>query len=118
MEITRTRVQLPAEFKELFNPQWRYLVFYGGRGSGKSHSVARSLLLRGRQSRIRILCTRELQKSIKDSVHKLLSDLIEQYGFTDYLVLKDSITNRITGTEFIFLGIRHNVSEIKSTEGI
>lgn len=118
MTLTKTKVQIPIEFKELFNPIWRYLVFYGGRGSGKSHSVARSLLLRGRQQRIRILCTRELQKSIKDSVHKLLSDLIEQYGFTDYIVMKDSITNRITGSEFIFMGIRHNVTEIKSTEGI
>lgn len=118
MEITKTKVKIPIEFKELFNPEWRNIVYYGGRASLKSHSVARALLLRGRQSKLRILCTRELQKSIKDSVHKLLSDLINQYEFTDYEVLKDTITNKVTGTEFIFLGLRLNVLEIKSLEGI
>lgn len=118
MEIVKTKVQIPEEFRELFNPEWRNIVFHGGRASLKSHSVARALLLRGRQKKFRILCTRELQKSIKDSVHKLLKDLIGQYEFDDYEVLKDSITNKITGTEFIFLGLRLNVLEIKSLEGI
>lgn len=118
MQIVKTQVKLAEEFRELFNPYWRYLVFEGGRGSLKSHSIARALLLRGRESKLRILCTRELQKSIKDSVHKLLKDLAEQYQFTDYEIQKDSITNTDTGTEFIFLGIRLNVMEIKSLEGI
>lgn len=114
----KIKIQIPTEFRELFNPNWRYIVYYGGRGSLKSHSVARALLLRGRQKKLRILCTRELQKSIKDSVHKLLSDLINQYELYDYEILKDSITNAITGTEFVFTGIRNNVLEIKSMEGI
>lgn len=118
METTKIKVQLPTEYRELFNPEWRYIIFYGGRGSLKSHSVARSLLIRGRQSKLRILCTRELQKSIKDSVHKLLSDLINEYEFTDYEVLKDTITNTVTGTEILFTGIRNNTNEIKSMEGI
>lgn len=118
MEIIQTPVQIPEQFKELFNPQWRNIVYYGGRASLKSHSVARALLLRGREKKLRILCTRELQKSIKDSVHKLLADLIGEYNFDDYLILKDSITNKVTGTEFIFLGLRLNVLEIKSLEGI
>lgn len=118
MELTKTKIQIASEYRELFNPKWRYIVYYGGRGSLKSHSVARALLLRGRQSKLRILCTRELQKSIKDSVHKLLSDLINEFGFSDYEILKDSITNTTTGTEFIFTGIRNNTNEIKSMEGI
>lgn len=118
MQIKKTPVQIPKEFKALFDPQWRFIIFHGGRGSLKSHSVARALLLRGRASKLRILCTRELQKSIKDSVHKLLSDLIYQYEFDDYEILKDTITNKVTGTEFIFTGIRNNVNEIKSMEGI
>lgn len=116
--ITKTKIQIPVEFKELFNPNWRNIVYYGGRSSGKSHSVARALLLRGRQKRLRILCTREIQNTIKDSVHKLLSDLIAQYKLTDYQVQKDTIVNSITGTEFIFKGLKHNIIEIKSTEGI
>jgi phage terminase large subunit len=114
----KTKIQIPDEYKELFNPNWRYQVYYGGRSSGKSHSVARALLIQGRAKQLRILCTRELQKSIKDSVHKLLADLIAEYNFTDYEIWKDRIVNKITGSEFIFLGIKHNTIEIKSTEGI
>ena len=118
MEIIKTKVQIPSEFEELFNPEWRTLLYYGGRGSAKSESVARALILRGRNEKLRILCTRELQLSIKDSVHKLLKDLIELYNFDDYRVTYDSIVNRVTDTEFIFKGLRHNINEIKSMQGI
>lgn len=118
MEIVKTRIKIPTEFRELFNEEWRYIVYYGGRSGGKSRAVAEALLIRGRQKQLRILCTREVQNTIRDSVHKLLKDLVEKYEFTDYEVLKDSITNTITGTEFIFKGLKHNITEIKSMEGI
>lgn len=114
----KIKIQILRVFKELFNETWRYIVFYGGRSSGKSQSVARALLLRGRQKKLRILCTREIQNTIKDSVHKLLSDVIAEYGFSDYLITDNNIINRITGTEFIFRGLHHNMMEIKSTEGV
>lgn len=117
-QINKIVIQVLNAFRELFNEAWRYIVYYGGRSSGKSQSVARALLIRGRQKKLRILCTREIQNTIKDSVHKLLKDLIDQYGLTDYSVTKDSIINDVTGTEFIFRGLRHNITEIKSTEGI
>src|SRR5437868_10109880 len=116
--LTKVKIQILAAFKELFNETWRYLILYGGRGSGKSQQVGRALLLRGRQKKLRILCTREIQNTIKDSVHKLLKDIIEEYGFGDYIVTNDGIINSVTGTEFIFRGLRHNMLEIKSTEGI
>lgn len=118
MQIVKTPIKIPSEFRELFNVEWRYIVYYGGRSGGKSRAVAEALLIRGRQKQLRILCTREVQNTIRDSVHKLLKDLIEKYEFTDYEVLKDSITNTITGTEFIFKGLKHNITEIKSMEGI
>lgn len=118
MKIVKNKIQIPKAFKELFNELWRYLIFYGGRGSGKSQSVARALLIRGRQKKLRILCTREIQNTIKDSVHKLLKDIIEENEWGDYVVTNDGITNARTGTEFIFRGLRHNMLEIKSTEGI
>lgn len=119
MKPTKTvEIEFLAEFKELFSESWRNIVFYGGRGSGKSQHVALALILRGRQKRLRILCTRELQNTIADSVHKLLKDIIDQYGLTDYEVTDKTIRNRITGTEFIFRGLKHNATEIKSTEGI
>lgn len=112
------RIKFLTEFRELFNEFWRNIVFYGGRGSGKSKHVGLALILRGRQKRLRILCTREIQKTIADSVHKLLKDIIEEHGFTDYEVTDKTIRNTVTGTEFIFSGLRHNVNEIKSMEGI
>lgn len=118
MQTIQIPIKFVAAYKELFNPAWRYIVFHGGRNSGKSRQVALALLLRGRDARLRILCTREIQNTIKDSVHKLLHDLIEQYGFDDYEVTNDAIRNTRTGTEFIFRGVRHNVNEIKSTEGV
>jgi phage terminase large subunit len=117
-EKKTTRVQLAHVYRELFNHKWRHLVYHGGRGSGKSTAVAYALLLRGRQSKLRILCTREYQNSIADSVHKLLKDLIEKHGFGDYRVLNDSIRNTITGTEFIFKGLKKDSQAIKSLEGI
>ncbi|WP_160665146.1 PBSX family phage terminase large subunit [Pseudarthrobacter sp. ATCC 49987] len=91
---------------------------YLAHNSGKSQHVALALILRGRQKQLRILCTRELQNTIADSVHKLLSDIINNNGFTDYEITDKTIRNTLTGTEFIFKGLRHNSTEIKSMEGI
>lgn len=118
MEVIKTPIKIPIEFKELFNPQYRYFAIYGGRGSLKSHTVARRLILAARENKVRILCTRELQKSITDSVHKLLSDIIALYEFDDFEITKQNIINKQTGSEFIFTGIRNNTNEIKSMEGI
>lgn len=113
-----TKINLAKPYKELFNTNWRHIVYHGGRSSGKSTAVAYALLLRGRQEKLRILATRELQNSIADSVHKLLKDLIEKHGFTDYEVNKESIKNTITSTEFIFKGLRKDSQAIKSLEGV
>lgn len=115
--MTKLRVHHPKVFKPLDKP-YRYKILYGGRGSGKSWVVARKLLIRAMQSKIRILATRELQRSIKQSVHKLLTLQIEAMGFSSvFTVLQDRIvcTN---GSEFIFMGVKHNAEEIKSTEAI
>lgn len=114
----KTRVIFLKAFQELFNELWRFIVFYGGRNSGKSKAVGQALLIRGRAKKLRILCTREIQNTIRDSVHKLLKDMIAEYEFTDYKVYNDSIINTQTGTEFIFKGLKHNITEIKSLEGV
>lgn len=113
-----TKIVLASVYKDLFNKKWRHIVYHGGRASGKSSATAYALLLRGRQSKLRILCTREFQNSIADSVHKLLKDLIEKHGFTDYEVQRETIRNTITGTEFVFKGLRKDSQAIKSLEGI
>ncbi len=115
----KVKVQIPIEFKQLFTPTWRNILYYGGRGSTKSHSVARALLLRGRMSKKRILCTRELQNSIEDSSYQLLLDLIEKYELNDYVATKTSIINTETGTNFIFKGLKKGTGQsVKSLEGV
>ena len=113
-----TEVKFIRTYRDLFRTDLRNLVYYGGRYSGKSHHIALALLLRGRETKLRILCTREIQNTIRDSVHKLLKDQINTYGFSEYRVTQDTVINTVTGTEFIFKGLKHNITEIKSMEGI
>jgi phage terminase large subunit len=109
--------EFPAKLRFLFKPA-RYKVAYGGRGGAKSWGYARALLILGAQRKLRILCARETQKSIADSVHKLLSDQIGALGLHEfYQVLKSTIRGA-NGTEFIFAGIRQSsVGDVKSYEG-
>lgn len=110
-------VKIPSAFSELINPNWRSLLYHGGRGGGKSWAVAITLLLQAREAALRIACLREIQNSIKDSVHKLLSDLIRAYEWDDYTITDHAIRNRVTGSEFIFKGLAHNIDSLKSLEG-
>lgn len=112
---------LDIYFPKIFDPlddDYRYKVMWGGRGSAKSWSIARKLLIRALKNNIRILCTRELQKSIKQSVHKLLSLQIDMMGLSAYFVTNNDKIVCANGSEFIFLGVKHNTEEIKSTEAV
>lgn len=110
--------ELPEKLLFFLTEQKRYKVAYGGRGSGKSWTAARCLILLAMQSKVRILCTRQLQTSIKDSVHKLLSDSIVQLGLEQFFDITRDTIRCHNGSEFIFKGIQNNVNEIKSIEGI
>ena len=102
----------------LLTERHRYKVAYGGRGSGKSYSFADALLIKSLEKKRRILCARQLQTSIRDSVHKLLSDRIDALGLTPYFEITREQIRAYNGSEFIFKGVQNNVQEIKSTEGI
>ena len=115
--MREVKVQIPTEYARLLDRDWRTMVIYGGRYSLKSHTVARTLLIRAMQEKTRVLAARELQTSIADSSHKLLSDLIAEYGWTDFTVQKDAIYHK-NGSEFVFKGLRNNTQNIKSLEGI
>jgi phage terminase large subunit len=107
----------PEKLGFLFEPH-RYKGARGGRGSGKSWGFARALLIAGRAKKMRFLCAREVQKSIKQSVHKLLTDQIQALGLGGfYEVLETEIRGK-NGTEFSFTGLAtHTVDSIKSYEG-
>lgn len=109
--------EFPEKLEFLFEPH-RYKVAWGGRVGTKSWSFARALVIQGVQRPLRVLCARETQKSIEESVHKLLSDQIGLLGFERrHHIAKTSIQGS-NGTEFIFAGIRQaTASNIKSYEG-
>lgn len=116
---TATKIQVPEKLKCIFTTDKRYIDIYGGRGSGKSHSIAIFLLIKSLEKKIRILATREVQNSIRDSVWKLLSEKIYEYGWDSFFYITDSsIVCKRTGSEFIFKGLRGNAQAIKSTESI
>jgi phage terminase large subunit len=109
---------MPWKARVVISAKKRYKTLEGGRGSGKSYSFADALVERTRKEKLRVLCTRENQNSIRDSVYRLLVDRISHLGFESCFYVKaDSIISG-AGSEFMFKGLRHNVSEIKSTEGI
>lgn len=118
MEKQNNIIEIPVEYKRLFDTDWREAAVYGGRFSLKSHTVARILLIRARQEKKRIGCFREFQNSIAESSYQLLSDLIKTYNLNDFKVTENSIVNTINGSDFIFKGLRKNEQSIKSIEGI
>lgn len=111
-------LQLPQKLEPLFTPA-RYKVAYGGRGAAKSWGFARALLIQGTVNPLRILCARETQRAIRDSVHRLLADQVITLGLTDhYEILETKIRGR-NGTEFVFAGLSSlTVDSIKSFEGV
>lgn len=112
-----TTVRLPEAFSELFEPS-RYKAYYGGRGSGKSRSVATALLILGTQRPIRVGCFREIQKSIRESVKKVLDDKIAEMGLHGFYRSLETEIRGQNGTWFGFAGLRGNADGIRSFEGL
>lgn len=115
--MTKT-IEIPSEFKRLFDNDWREAAVYGGRYSLKSHTVARFLLIRARQRKTRVACFREFQNSISESSYQLLADLIRQYELKEFELTNNSIISKLNGSDFIFKGLWNNEQSIKSIEGI
>ena len=113
------RVQFPYKLNCLFEPkESRYRILYGGRGGAKSWGVARALLIKGAKKPTRVLCAREFMTSIKDSVHKLLSDQIIDMGLDGFYEITQNSIRGVNGTEFAFVGLKNNIANVKSFEGI
>jgi phage terminase large subunit len=118
------RVTLPEAFRFLWDEraddggEVRYRAVYGGRGSAKSHSLALTLILKGAKQPLRIGCYREIQKSIRDSVKRLLDDKIAEAGLDEFYESTDTEIRGKNGTLFMFGGLRTNPDALKSTEGL
>lgn len=112
------KIEIPEKLLFVLKERKRFKIAYGGRGSGKSHAYARAALIKALEKKTRFLCARRVQNSISDSVHKLLKDLIWEYGLTVYFNITESSITCINGSEFIFKGFTRSINEIKSLEGI
>lgn len=111
------RCQFPEKLGRLFEPS-RYKVVYGGRGKGASWGIARALLIKGYQSSLRVLCTREIQKTISESVHQLLKDQVANLGLESFYTVREKEIIAPNGTLFSFAGLRDlSVTNLKSYEG-
>lgn len=114
-------LQLPVKLLPVLKPK-RFKVLHGGRGGAKSHTVAQLLVAMSMQRTLRILCVREVQKSLKDSVWQLLLDYIAKFGLTPFFkVIKSEsrIECLLTGSTFGFSGLKdHTAATIKSYEGV
>lgn len=110
-------IEIAAPFHAGLQPA-RYKIWHGGRGSAKSWNVARLLLQRAVRIPTRVLCAREYQNSIADSVHRLLSDQIDFAGWNKKFNITNNSISSKCGSEFIFKGIQRNINEIKSLEGV
>ncbi len=108
---------LPPELDILYRPK-RFKVLYGGRGGLKSWGFAQALELQGWEKELRILCTRELQGSIKESVHRLLSDTVSRVGLDSFYDIEVQTIKGKNNTGFFFEGLKNNVTKIKSFEGV
>jgi phage terminase large subunit len=120
-EAREILVETPDVYDFLYQPplgEVRSRTSYGGRGGARSWQFARALLVHGRTKRLRILCAREWQSSIKDSVHRVLSDQIVLLGLQDFYEIQEASIYGANGTEFLFKGLRRDIAAIKSTEGI
>ena len=113
------KLEIPNKLKPLITEQRRFKVIHGGRGGAKSWTVARILVLLAASKSIRVLCARETQKSINDSVHKLIKDQIELLGLQGNFNVTENRITSTTGSEFSFAGIRQqSITNIKSFEGV
>lgn len=115
----RLRVQFPKKAACLLKTPAMYKVFYGGRGGSKSWDMVRAALVLGAQRSLFILCTREIQQSIDESVYKLICDQIVQMGLEHaYEPFDNEIRSKINGTRFVFAGLKNQFNKIKSYEAI
>jgi phage terminase large subunit len=119
--MTTKQIEIPTPLGWLLHTplgQLRYRVLYGGRGSAKSWNIARALLVLGAERKLRFLCAREYQASIRDSVHRLLADQAQLIGYGDFYEVQQRAIIGINGTEFLFHGIKRDPQKIKSMEGV
>lgn len=119
ISIENTGPTLNPVLRSFWRARVRNRVLYGGRSSSKSWDAAGVAIALAQQCKIRVLCTRQFQNKIEESVYTLLKVQIERFGLQDkFRILDNKIICRSTGSEFVFYGLWRQIDEIKSLEGI
>ena len=113
------KITLNPSLKDFWQASARNKVLYGGRASSKSWDAAGYAIFLADNFKLRILCARQFQNKIEESVYSLLKIQIERFGLKHrFEVQKNKIINRHTGTEFLFYGLWRHIDEVKSLESI
>jgi phage terminase large subunit len=113
-----SNLQIPDKLKPLLLKPKRFKVIIGGRGSAKSTSVGNIFLMKIETEQADVLCLREFQGSIEDSVHKLMKNGVEKLGVSDRFYITDNKVESIaSGKGTRYKGASRNSSAIKSAEG-
>lgn len=117
MSSSTLQIPTPRVFAPLLDVA-RYKGAYGGRGSGKSHFFAEMLVERCLTTETRAVCIREVQKSLEQSVKRLIEDKIQRHGLGRYFDVLDTEIRAPHGGLIIFQGMQNHTAEsIKSLEG-
>src|SRR6266849_248155 len=115
MQLQDNTIEFPEKLSFLLFESARLKIAYGGRNGAKTENFSRALILLSRTKKLRILCGREFQNSIDESVKATIEANIEELGLSDdFIILKRAIICKSTGSRFIFMGLRYNISKIKS----
>lgn len=113
------RATLNPALRSFWRTPARIRVLYGGRASTKSWDAAGFAVFLAANYKVRVLCTRQFQNKIEESVYTLLKVQIERFGLRDqFEITNNKIVHRTTGSEFLFYGLWRHIDEIKSLEGI
>ncbi len=112
-------MKLNPALRDFWRTKSRYKILLGGRASSKSYDAATMSVILSNEYKVNFLCARQFQNRIEDSVYTLLKARIKALNFeSNFIILKNKIINKNTGSEFKFYGLWRNIDEIKSLEGI
>lgn len=117
--MTSLNVDIPSAFSGLFDMSYRHQVYVGGRGSGKSHSIAEASIILSSTRKRRVVCARQFQSSIKDSSKSLLEKKIFKFGLNDsWKVLETELIHRTLDSRYSFIGLERSANAAKSLDGV
>jgi phage terminase large subunit len=116
MNVLTVPIEIPEKLLPILDTKARYIVLIGGRGSAKSESVSRVMMMKAENEGSDLLCGREYQNSIDESVHKLNCEIIESLGIPGAYTTEKKI-DFASGGQVRYKGFARNSAAVKSAQG-